>query len=446
MIRIRLSLAALSAPALFAPWPLLASTLPEGVHADLATVGLRNAPPAALDPFWVTSIALLLPLLCWLGFAWWQAIKADPDRPRRRGLRSLRRLLQQMRQAPQGPQPQHLLAWQRAVAQAWGVPASAPTVDDLQQTVHAHTADSELSAQWRKLWLQAEQGAFAAQSQLPIGWLTQMSAMAEDICLPRRSTPLPARRTHWFPVLALLLLGGLFDTGAFAAEGTDGLADASAVSLWQQRIDSEWNDAGAHHNLALSAMLQEEWSLAAAHAATAFLLQPSAARRDHLRIALGQANAVESALHDAVHGPWYRTFPFHLSAASWQRTGVLLSVLLALTLSALVLGRYLGAAPHWRWTAIGLSGFWSLMLLLSLSAWQGYGELRDLRSALLVRSVNLAPEPTDLVPEDETSPLPAGAIVQTQASFLGWLYVTSSRGPSGWVRTSAVMPLYAPLP
>jgi hypothetical protein len=60
---------------------------------------------------------------------------------------------------------------------------------------------------------------------------------------------------------------------------------------------------------------------------------------------------------------------------------------------------------------------------------------------MLLESVNLTPSPTELVPEQETSPAAPGSVVLAGHSFLGWQQV-SSANISGWVRKNAVMPFY----
>jgi hypothetical protein len=63
-----------------------------------------------------------------------------------------------------------------------------------------------------------------------------------------------------------------------------------------------------------------------------------------------------------------------------------------------------------------------------------------------VDAVNLSPMPTDLVTEQETSPLAPGSLTLPKSAFLTWRYIALLDVPgvtTGWVRTGAVMPLYA---
>jgi hypothetical protein len=83
------------------------------------------------------------------------------------------------------------------------------------------------------------------------------------------------------------------------------------------------------------------------------------------------------------------------------------------------------------------------LFIVASVAWNAYGPLNQPTAGILVQSVNVSPAPTDLVPEHETAPAPAGAVVLTDRSFLGWRQITVNNA-SGWVRVSVVMPLYRP--
>ncbi len=63
-----------------------------------------------------------------------------------------------------------------------------------------------------------------------------------------------------------------------------------------------------------------------------------------------------------------------------------------------------------------------------------------------MQPANLYPEPTDLVPDEETAPLAAGAVVRVRHHFLGWLQVQRDGQAPGWIRSGTVMPLYGGAP
>jgi hypothetical protein len=62
---------------------------------------------------------------------------------------------------------------------------------------------------------------------------------------------------------------------------------------------------------------------------------------------------------------------------------------------------------------------------------------------MLVQNASVSAVPTDLVPTEETSPLSAGSVVVAGRSFLGWRKVEGEREISGWVRSNALLALYA---
>jgi hypothetical protein len=85
----------------------------------------------------------------------------------------------------------------------------------------------------------------------------------------------------------------------------------------------------------------------------------------------------------------------------------------------------------------------SLLLLAGATlGWNAYGTLNQPNAAILVQNANISPAPTDLVPQEETSPTAAGTVVLTRRSFLGWQHVTVNDNLSGWLRRNTVMPLY----
>lgn len=417
-----------------------------GAGLELLPIGQRSPLPWSLGTLWFAAMALLVPALVWLACAWVRAVHSDPDRVRRRGQRELRALLRRMRRggAARGAlvDPADLRRWQLAVARAWGVPVSAPTVDDLAGAVRHAGQDEARARGWRELWLQAETAAFSARAELPSGWFQRMCAMVEDIEMPKRTVRLPDRRAHWLPVAGMLLaltgLSGL-PPQAKAQGATAPDMDAGA---WRERLQDDWSDWAAHHNLSVALQLDDDLHTATGHAAAAFLLHPSAERRQRLGSLLAQAQTAGSPLDGAVFGPWYGSWPFWLSAARWQRLALAGGAVLALALSALVVSAYVRVALATRLVGVAAAVLGGLLFVVSAAAWQQFGELRTPTAGLLVRNVNLSPEPTDLVPEEETSPLPAGTVVQARDSFLGWRYVSSARGPEGWVRKAALVPFY----
>jgi hypothetical protein len=136
-----------------------------------------------------------------------------------------------------------------------------------------------------------------------------------------------------------------------------------------------------------------------------------------------------------------------LSPVGWQRLGFAGALLAGSGLCALVLQLY-GAR---RQRVLQIGGRWAVLLgvlplVVSVMAWNTWGDLHRPNVAMLVEGVNLSPAPTELVNDRETSPAGAGSLALSQASFLGWRQAQLVGVPgkvSGWTRAPFVMPLYA---
>jgi hypothetical protein len=152
---------------------------------------------------------------------------------------------------------------------------------------------------------------------------------------------------------------------------------------------------------------------------------------------------MDPTLRRLLYGPWFQQFPGLLSPAGWQHLSLFASLILATGFSALVVTLYV---PAWR-RPLSLGGRYGLaaggiLLVLALVAFNDYGMLARANSGILVQPVNLSPSPTELVPEAETIPASAGAVVLPERSFLDWRKVSPGMNVSGWVRDNAMMPFY----
>jgi hypothetical protein len=218
----------------------------------------------------------------------------------------------------------------------------------------------------------------------------------------------------------------------------------------QAALNANWNDWAAHHNLAAFEIQQGELNLAIAHAIAAFVQHPgAAATRNTLLAAFGETPGVDPNLRRLLSGAWYERIPALLSPAGWQRLALLAGLIVAAGLSVMIFTLY---APQGAgrlspkllsWTGRGGFAIGALLLVAALSSWHAYGALNQPDAAILVQGANMTPVPTDLVPQEETSPLPAGAIVLTHRTFLSWRQVSTASDTSGWIRSNALMPLYA---
>lgn len=429
------------------------STEPEApppVHYDALPLGSNGNTPSALNPAWLLLLALVLPAATWIGLAWKRALDEDPTRLRRSGVRELRKLLARMRRANGALEPQYLHAWLRAAARTWGVGVSAPTGKQVTQAALSLTGDEAVTRNWRELWQATERGLFAAGGKAPNGWLDDASKAAAAVVPPRRERLFPNRLAYWIPSLAAATLAMSCFMSVQPAHADVDEAAAAIVDLTTaneaalKALEANWNDWAAHYNIAAYNIQHENWNAAIAHATASFLLNPSAKEtRDNLRYAITQAQAVDSTLRPMLFGSWYQRIPALLSASGWQRLGLFAGLLLTASLTALVLSIYL---PMRKPLLIGGgSGIAAglLLMMLAIGSWNAYGKLHDASACILLQPINLSPAPTDLVPREETSPANAGTIVQTRRSFLTWSQIAIDQDHVGWVRRTAVMPLYA---
>ena len=422
-------------------------------HLTALPLGQMSSTPWSFHPAWFLLLAFGLPALTWLGLAWKRALDEDPHRLRRAGLRQVRKLLARVGRTNNNPQPSHLHGWCQAAARTWGIRVSTPTHGQVARSLDVLTGGDE-TTRWMELWSSAERALYAAGGSTPTDWLERASAAAAHVQLPKRERWLPDRRADWLPRRALtsaFTLGLALGCAALLSSHNIARADQTPVALSEQdqqaaarAVRLHWNDWAAHYNIAAAQIAQGNWNYAVAHAATAFLLEPtSSANRDNLRFAIQQSGSMDPTLRRLLYGPWFQQFPGLLSPAGWQHLSLFASLVLAAGCSALVVMLYF---PAWR-RALALGGRCGLaaggvLLIVALAAFNDYGMLARANSGILVQPVNLSPSPTELVPEAQTTPASAGAVVLPERSFLGWRKVTPGMSVSGWVRDNAMMPFY----
>jgi hypothetical protein len=436
-------------------------------HLNALPLGQLSSIPWSFHPAWFLLLAFGLPALSWLGLAWKRALDEDPHRLRRAGLRQVRRLLARIGRTQNMPQPAHLHGWCQAAARTWGICVSTPTRGQVSGSLHTLTGEDE-TTRWLELWSSAERALYAAGGATPIDWLERASAAAARVKLPKRERWLPDRRVHWLPRRASAFAVGLA-IGCAALLATHNIARADQTTATTspqapgavaqqtepgpsprdqqaaaQAMRLHWNDWAAHYNIAAAQIAQGNWNYAVAHAATAFLLDPTfSANRDNLRYAVQQSGSMDPILRRLLYGPWFQQFPGLLSPAGWQRVSLFASLVLAAAFSALIVMLYFPA----RRRALSLGGRYGLaaggaLMVVALVAFNDYGMLAHANCGILVEPVNLSPSPTELVPEAQTVPASAGTVVLPERSFLGWRQVSPGVNVSGWVRDNAMMPFY----
>jgi hypothetical protein len=405
-------------------------------------LGELSSTPLAFGPAWFVVMALILPAIVWLAFAWRRALVQDPNHTRRTGIRELRRLLKSVRRSQGTAQPPHLHAWFRATAKTCGVRVSTPTDTQISQSLHLITGDANARSRWRELWRATERSVFSTDTTPPGDWLERASAAAESIEIPKRARKVPNRIADWLPSTALTVMVVLacgFPAGGRADAPGDALGDALEPST--RALESNWNDWGAHYNLAALGAANGEWNTAVAHAAAAFLQNPSSVpARDVLRLSLEKSGASDPNLKRLLSDVWYERIPAYISAAGWQRVALVAAGVLAATLILMVSTLYVPIRIRGGFALAGLS---TAVLITALVSWNAYGIANQPSAAVLVRAVDMSPAPTDLVTRQETSPVAAGTVVLTRRTFLGWQQIEVNPETLGWVRRNAIMPLYA---
>lgn len=428
-------------------------------------LGDLSATPWSVSPLWFAVLAVATPALAWLAFAWRRALLECPNRTRRAGVREMRRLLKNLRGSGASLEPAHLHAWLRAAARTWDVRTSAPAAHEISHAAHALTGDRGVSSRWRDLWLSTEHGLYSADARPAQDWLDRVSQAAAALDMPKRERLFPNRLSHWLPCIVMMLIAVASLTPPAlnadvpwsappasekpAEEPAEPRLSAEVQQAAVEALKANWGDWAAHRNLAAFEIQEGDLNRAIAHGTFAFIQHPTSSTRDTLLAALGDAPATDPTLSRLLSGKWYERAPALLSAAQWQRVALIAALIAAAGLSVLVFalyarresGRFPAAALSWVGGSSAAIGV--LTLAAALCGWSAYGPLNQPAAAMLVQNVNLSPVPTDLVPEEETSPLAAGTFVVADRTFLGWRQVRRAPEVSGWIRGGGMMPVYA---
>ncbi len=432
---------------------------PPPVHLSPLLSNAGGATPWGFSPAWFGLLVVGLPALLWAGLAWKRALDEDPNRLRRAGSRELRRLLASVHRAGGTPRAMDLHAWCQAAARTWGVRVSTPTGSQVSRSLSSLDSDAATQAHWQELWKSAECGLYAAGATLSPRWVQETTAAANQVWIPPRKHWLPSRLRHWLPSLAAALCTcAILAGGCNISQAADGALPAldakaaAALSAAQgpagEALHANWNNWAAHYDVGTQQMVQGNVDYAVAHLTAAFLQHPSSgAVQDNLRWSLQQVGTMDPTLRRLLYGAWFQRYPVLLSPVGWQRLGLLAGLCVGGGLCAVILQLY--TTRHRR--ELQLGGRWAVVvgivpLVVSVMAWNTWGDLHRPNVAMLVEGINLSPDPTDLVKDRETLPVAAGSVALTQSSFLGWKQVQLVGVPgkiTGWTRAPYLMPLYA---
>ena len=410
--------------------------------------------PWAVDPALFVSIFFVFPALVWIACAWWHVWWSDPYRERRSAVRELRRLTKKLVSGASPPQARELHAWLQITARAWGIRCSAPTTRDLVTVQSAAAVDPQLQAQWINLWNAAEHSLYGDKTPLPHDWLRSSHAAASTLTVPSQVRAWPNEYRDWWPAaLTVVALMSIFPPGWSQAAAPTEMAAKSLRELELSAADAlsrGWSNPQAHQIIATARLEREDWGVALAHATAAFAQAPDASAHATLMRALEQNEPAARELRPLMVSKGLGALPRQLSPATWQRVALGAACLAAMMLALLVLSLYLRhpvlrdsrRRHRLQWLVGGVAAFCLLAFGASANSWRAWGALANPQAAVVLRSTNLLPIPTDLLPEEETAPLLGGTVIAIEGRFLGWRKIATGEGNSGWVRRQALRPLY----
>ena len=452
---------AASAPAAPKP-PMTTPAAPAGIPRDpLPATDTASAPLSSRT----LLLGLLAPAAGLLFFWTWLAIRrarhTDPLRPRREARSRLATTLAQLRTSGDStsplatlnaqPQPQALLLrWQHDAAILWQLTHAAPPASALltagDATPSSRSSPAPDTSAWATLWLESDRALYGPASTLPSDWIARAEAALTAkrvpgfnplrLFLPRNLLPFAAL------LLVALFLPAPLPAGEPAADYTAGKFPAAEKS-WREALAKNPTDWTAHHNLSLALAQQDKLGEAAAHAAAAFVQNPShPAVRWHLAHVSEKAGYAPPPLAPFLRPTAQQSLAQLASPATWQRL-----LLAATCLTALALAGLLARTYGQRSRAVAVTAFTllPLSLVLAVSAivgWQTYATTADASAVVAWRAGTLRSIPTEADTTQKTTALPAGSVALVTKSFLGWQQLSFENGQTGWVRKEELVPLW----
>ncbi|MDR0901705.1 MAG: BatD family protein [Opitutaceae bacterium] len=220
---------------------------------------------------------------------------------------------------------------------------------------------------------------------------------------------------------------------------------AAAERHWRDRLSAAPTDWIAHHNLALALAQQNQWAESAAHAAAAFVQNPSdPSVRWHLPVMMERAGYAPPVLVNFARPDLMHAIAARRSAPGWQ-CALLASVALAAAALILLLARgyalrkKLILVPAAALLLLLASALGIAISVISLCAWS---PAADTRTVIVWQSSTLRSIPTDADTAQKTTPLPAGSVAIVDKTFLGWSRLVFENGQTGWTRQEVFVPLW----
>lgn len=418
-------------PANPAPTP---NAIPRDPLAGTAAVRAPLAPRQV----WLWSLAPVpLVLGLWLVLALRRARATDPLRPRRDARVRLLAAIERLRSAPAADRPALLLAWQRDTAILWQLTAAAPSAGQLRDST------------WSTLWAESERALYGAKADLPSDWPARAEAALAVKTVPAFRPFRLFLPQNLMPFAAAVAIAGLAAATWLHAAALDGLAAyrkadfAGAEKAFRQRLAAAPTDWIARHNLSLALAQQDRPGEAAAHAAAAFVQNPSdPATRWNFGILADKAGSAPGPLAGFTQPTLVQRLARFASPADWQLALIAAAWVLAGSLGLLLVNAYGRRTAGLGWVAAGL-------IFASLATSGGaasslltYGLTARPEAVVVGRPTTLFSIPTEADTTQKTAPLVSGSLGLATKDFLNWTQLAFENGQTGWVRKTDLVPLW----
>ena len=403
---------------------------------------------------WLTAAPFAVLPLLWFALAIQRARATDPLRPQREARQRLATILAALKNSQPSTlnsQLPALLQWQHDATLLLRIPHAAPPA----------TAISDPA--WQQLWLEADRALYSADAQLPSDWTTRAEAALASTRLPGFSPLRLFLPRNLFPFVALVALTFAIpslpaaDTPSIASRPSPVASESStpaaayragdfpaAANAWARTVAQTPTDAIARHNLSLAFAQQDRWAEAAAHAAAAFVQNPSNdSTRWQLALASEKAGYVPAPFVSFLPPGPLQSLARLASPATWQFLLLAASLLVTAALAAFILGAYRRPSRLRLISALIALALGFLTAAASASSLYAYDTTAHADAVLAWRAGTLRSIPTEADNTQKTTTLPPGSLALADPNtFLGWTRLTFANGQTGWVRTEEVIPLW----
>ena len=391
--------------------------------------------PAWSATLWSEGLGILAALvLAWIFLAWWRMRRRDPLQPRREARHRALHLLDELARASDAARILVLLErWQRATADLWVLRQAVPV-----------PAAFEPSAEWRRLWREANAARFSRSTPLPADWIVRARAAV----VARRVPPLRPwkvfRPRHLIPLLVFAVSSAALPVHAVSTESLYRSGNfAAAEADWRTAVQQRPLDPAAHHNLALALEQQGRVAEAAAHAAVAFTQCPTdPVVRWDLGVTWRKAKfgtpEVVAFLNQDPAALWAQS----ASIARWQQGLIAGAALAAIGLVGLLWVLFCGGPRsrfRWAWLVVVLG---AVTLGGSGMALHQFGDLTRPDAALVWRDAPLRSVPTEVGGTQDDPTISSGTIVRVDDHFLTWSHLALANGQTGWLRSNLIVALW----